>query len=394
MNVAYKSFSSVILSALYSVVSVTVFVALLAIACLIPPLIALLLYFIFSLFVPGLAYVFIIGAAYACILTISSLWRSIYYATSVPQQEYNTEDLNLIKVTKRVAQDIGVAPFYSVSINSELDVYTFYIGQRRCLNLSVIVLAYLTEDEVKAVVSHECAHHHHHAMLLHRTHYRTTIFFESFADAVTNVFMHWNKVTDTRRGAFGAIRSGLLTNGILILLPLLGCVYVYRYFLSSTGVLLKDSEYEYYCDDVAAKYVGGNILASALQKIVDLHIAHYRVLKMKDYFTDSENLHNKSNERLYLEILDREFKYIRYFNPPDRVEAGKQKTDTHPPLASRLKRAQVISTKVDLSKPLSSRLQALVEMEYLPKSSFVEFIEKEIAHRNILKETQAVQSDR
>lgn len=264
-----------------------------------------------------------------------------------------------------VAADVGVSEFQAVYLNAELDISTFCIGRGRYLNLSVIALKYLTEAELRAVIAHECAHHHNKAMLLNRTYNRANILFSSFANSLISAVSTFNKVFNGN-----ILLSQTLGAGAFALLPLIPCLYLYRYFLTFTGFLVKDAEYEFYCDSVAAKYIGGNIFASALQKLVDLHVSNGRFLRRKS-IKDDEHSNYSTAEQVYLKGLDREFINVRSFNTKDRVEAINSKTDTHPPPASRIKRAQLIGCKLDFSEPLLSEIEIYSLLKALPDPPFL-----------------------
>jgi Zn-dependent protease with chaperone function len=359
---------NIVLSILYALTSIFIFFVLQIIACALPLISGLLSFYLFwQAFSrpPGSLYLIAIGGAIGSFMTFTNLLKSIKGAVSTPENTNILEDSKVISLIQNVSNDVGISPFQAVYLNSELDISTFYIGRGRYLNLSAIALNYLTEQEMRAVIAHECAHHHNNAMLLNRTHYRAVILFESFANTLAGTFSTFEKLAKKN-----VLLSQLFGSGMLTLLPLIPCLYMYRFFLLLMATLTRDAEYEYYCDSVAAKYVGGNILASALQKLFDLHLAHYRFLKRKGIIVDG-NLEFGSVEQLYLEGLNREFLHIRYFNPADRTEAASRKTDTHPPVALRLKRSQAFSSKLDSSEPLWSEAEVNFWLHKLPEPSFL-----------------------
>ena len=368
INILRIRYFNIVLSILYALTSAFVFFILNIIACALPLTSGLLSFYLFRQAFsspPGSLYLIVIGGAIGSLMTFANLLKSTKGAVSVPEYTNILEDSRVISLVQNVSTDVGISPFQAVYFNSELEISTFYIGRGRYINLSAIALNYLTEEEVRAVIAHECAHHHNNAMLLNRTHYRAVIFFESFANTLAVTFSTFEKLA--KKNYF---LSQLFGSGMLTLLPLMPCLYMYRFFLLLMATLTRDAEYEYYCDSVAAKYVGGNILASALQKLFDLNLAHYRILKRKSIRVDG-NLEFRSVEQLYLEGLNREFLDIRYCNPADRTEAASRKTDTHPPMILRLKRSQAFSPKIDSSEPLWSEAEMNFWMQKLPEPSFL-----------------------
>ena len=379
MNLLYMRNLRIVLSILYASISLFVFFILQIIACAFPLFSGLLIFLFlkaFSLRPIGALYLIAIGGVIGSFMTFTNLLKSIKGAVSTPEYTNILEDSKVNSLIQNVSNDVGICPFQAIYLNSEFDISTFYIGRGRYLNLSAIALIYLTEEELRAIIAHECAHHHNNAMLLNRTHYRAVILFESFANTLAGSISTLGKLAKKDI----IILSSLFNWGMLFLLPLIPCRYMYRLFLLLMAILTRDAEYEYYCDSVAAKYVGGNILASALQKLFDLHLAHYRFLKIKGVKVDSD-IKFSSVEQLYLEGLNREFLHIRYFNPADRTEAASRKTDSHPPLVLRLKKSQAFSTKVDSSEPLWSEAEVNIWLQKLPETSFLE-IEKKSKNRS------------
>ncbi|WP_254173127.1 M48 family metallopeptidase [Planktothrix pseudagardhii] len=323
-------------------------------------------------------YFYLVGSFLTSITMFINLLRCLKDAVRIPKQDNIADNIKILSLVEQVADDVGISRFEAVYLNSELDISTFYIGRGRYLNLSVIALTYLTEDELKAVIAHECGHHHHNAMLINRSYYRSFLFFESFVKALTETIS-----TIQRRAKEISFFMFFYCYSPIALYGILPSLYIYDLFLFFMGILIRNSEYEYYCDLVAAKYSGGNILASALQKVFDLHIAYNTISKrsINKEYKIIPNLNLNNIEKLYLENMNREFLNVRYLNPKERTEAAGRKTDTHPPLLSRIKKAQSISFKIDLSEPLFSESEAILWLKKLPGASFIEHFKQEIKQK-------------
>ena len=367
---------NIVLSFFYSLISLFVFLSLQVVAFSTPFILGL---FIFQkLFVPQEpisqmsfhAYAVLAGGFLGSIMILINILKGLKQAMSTPVYDNAVEDHKIFSLVKSVANDVGVSPFQAVYLNSELDISTFYIGSERFLNLSVVALMYLTEEEVKAVIAHECAHHHNNAMLLNRTHYRAVILSQSFATAVEKTASLFSESLNKN-----VLNYHLMNYAVITLLPVMFCICLYYYFLRFLGTLIKDSEYEYYCDSIAAKYAGGNILASALQKVFDLHIASHRFSQR--LFENDEKVNCASIEHMYIEGLNQEFLYIRNSNIEIRTKAAQKKTSTHPPLVSRLERAQAISSKIDSSQPLLSQVEVEFWLKKLSGDSVLDALRQE-----------------
>jgi Zn-dependent protease with chaperone function len=380
----YLNFS---LSTLYTLISILLFIVLQIVAFATPCLSGLLiLFFIKQLYLligstsgsyPSI-YAIVFGGFIASFMTFFNFLKGIKYAISTPEEDNIAEDPRILSLINNVSRDVGISSFHAVYLSSELDISTFYIGRRRYLNLSAVSLKYLTEEELKAVIAHECAHHHNNAMLLNRTHNRSVIMFESFVNSLLGTHSTFEKNSQKN-----ILIAYIFNMGAWTLLSFIPFIYLYRYFLALMGFLIRNAEYEYYCDSVAAKYIGGNILASALQKILDLHLAYNEAIKLID--KDNQIVSSSSVEKIYLEGLSQKFHYIRYFNPKYRAESANISTDTHPPLRLRISRAQSISCKVDRSQPLLSETEVTLLLSRLPDSSLTEKIKRVIQDKQRLK---------
>ena len=345
MRLRYNKYFNLLLSWLYTLTSITIFIILQIFACIGPSILGFLIFSISKKYDPSSIQpnLYVVGGFSTSIIMFINLLRCLKDAVRIPKQDNIADDIKILSLVEKVADDVGVSRFEAVYLNSGLDISTFYIGRGRYLNLSVIALTYLTEEELKAVIAHECGHHHHNAMLINRSYYRSFLFFESFVKALTETIS-----TIQRRAKEISFLMFFYVYSPIALYGILPSLYIYDLFLSFMRILIRNSEYEYYCDWVAAKYSGGNILASALHKVFDLHIAYNIISKgyINNEYKIIPNLNLNNIEKLYVENMNREFLNVRCLNPKERSEAAAKKTDTHPSLLSRIEKAQPLVLKL------------------------------------------------
>ena len=198
---------------------------------------------------------------------------------------------------------------------------------------------FITRKELQTVIAHECAHHHHGAMLPNRVHYRTTILFQGFLDAFQHVE---SSILTKQRQETGGWAIIYMTSDFVYRVNII-FIYIFSLYLELMAFLVRDSDYEFYCDYVAMNLYGGNILASSLEKLLDLNIAHNEILERK----------NEGELLDYLGKFDRFFHELQETNPPIRTKCASIKTGTHPSLKARIERALNEAIPVeDLSFPV------------------------------------------
>ena len=144
------------------------------------------------------------------------------------------------------------------------------------------------------------------------------------------------------------------------------------------SIILNNPKYEYYCDSVAAQYVGGNILASALQKVLDLQLANELILKDIQARNDDFTFELKNSS--YLPNLDAMIKSLLDLNLKYRVNCFNQRTTSHPSPKSRIERVRKFNIVLDESKPILSNLEVEERIDDLSDSDYLT-IAKEIVRQ-------------
>jgi Zn-dependent protease with chaperone function len=177
-------------------------------------------------------------------LTLVNLICVVWISLRDPNPGRKIDHPELEAAAHKVADDVGVSRFRSLYTTAEINCATWYSGRGRFLLLSGIALKYLTRGELAAVIAHECGHHHHGAMLMNRVHNRNCMMYYAYCVAIGRVIRKFQR----QSASSGAWQFGALTLWVLVVY-----VKLYQIFLSFVGNLLKDANYEYYCDEVAAK---------------------------------------------------------------------------------------------------------------------------------------------
>jgi sulfatase modifying factor 1 len=173
-----------------------------------------------------------------------------------------------------VCKRVDGSHFAGIILSQEINIGTYYTVGGKYLIIGEIPLQYLSDDEFRAVLAHECAHHHYGAMLPNRIHNRNVLFFHSLWRALSFAQEKIGKY------ASGKKKSWFMSNNIVtiaaswVVLPssylALG---IYGLFVHVAGFLLRHQTYEFYCDSIAAIHFGPKSLASALVKLRDLTLA-------------------------------------------------------------------------------------------------------------------------
>jgi Zn-dependent protease with chaperone function len=347
----------------YGLVSALIFIVLQFLS-LLSPVVSGILVFYFGFQLTGgknpptpLTLILIAGGIGSLLVGINML-RALKLALSTPEEGNALQDPKVLSLIQGIASDVGVSPFSAVYLNSGIDISTFYTARGRYLNLSVLALGYLTSNELKALIAHECAHHHDNAMLFHRIHYRATLMFYSYSQAISAVFSTYERVSKNK------FLSNMANLGGIPLITLVPYIHLYSLFLSLMANFIGDSDYEYYCDEVSINYVGANIFTAALQKVLDLYIADQTIANKTRGNSSTEQIGfsrtlmpSSTLGPAYLQMLEQEYNHIRRSNPPLRHDAAKVKTNSHPPIASRLRRAQGHLNRPDYSTTMLSNVE-------------------------------------
>jgi len=243
----------------------------------------------------------------------------------------------LLQLIGDVTANVEISDFKGVHITADAGMSTMYVSSGRHLLVGVLSLKYLTENELKAVIAHECAHHYHGAMLLNRVHHRNWMFYVALCTACQEVTSNTNRFIKSA-GTWRTLADATATFAGLSMLLLL---QTYRIYIDIMGVLVRNADYEFYCDAIAIDYIGGNIVASALRKIYDLHLA----VSMQPEAPSDDN---------YLRMLHERYLRIRMSKARFELKSYAMASRTHPPLKVRIERALAKGRVIDLSQPLFS----------------------------------------
>lgn len=226
-----------------------------------------------------------------------------------------------------VAQQLRVAPFKECFVDDGVGVYTYLSGRGKFVVLGCHVLRHLDVQELRAILAHEYAHHLHGAMLVNRVHYWVSGWFDAFRAGLIRASTTTTSMS-AKRGAFEWVWN-FATLAMVIDLLYLGIFAVY---LRLAGRTFRHTEYEFYCDDVAIQLTGGTVLGAALDKITDLQFAYEAALVAR--------VPGKSNQPAALcDEIDEYFEFIRASRDPRREQIRAVWSDTHPPVALRIERA-------------------------------------------------------
>jgi len=314
-----------------------------------------------------------------------SILTAIYVALAArlafanPPHSHKITDRRLLGLISDVSRVVGVSPFEAVYLQRParrlgtrgirggtpdflapcrgivylrpgMAVATAYVGGARILVLNAIVIKYLTANELRAIVAHECAHHHHNAMMLNRVYNRLSIMLVSFSDALDRAVGAYGSWTDMlERVPLLRYLVPLRETGWLGISSVRTCFRVYMHLFLWTRWLLDNASYELYCDDVAIALCWGSVMASALQKVTDLSVASAR----------ADATWEKNREAPYLDILDNEYKRLRAEESPRNGSAVTKPSRSHPPLSLRLLRAKAARTsEPDCSEPVLDKAEA------------------------------------
>jgi Zn-dependent protease with chaperone function len=300
----------------------------------------------------------IAGALVTCLVSIKSLQALFYVGFGRLAPGYQLLPANgkaqarLLRIVDSVCATTNVSRFRKIFLTNSANIATLYTAGGRYLVLGVSCLKYLTAQELRALIAHECGHHHNGAMLLSRVHYRTVMLFKAIESVWAIAYKSARKIAKDEdfltksMSPIDVLRNNLggMVNAMAI--PLLIGLLVYRVFLQLVGVMIEDPEYEFYCDSVACHFFGGRTFCSALQKMVDLDLAERIAARIQ-----------KVRERVYGDLVDEEYEKIRQIEPEIRRQTSAQKVGTHPPLYARFGRAERFLDRPDSSLPILSQAE-------------------------------------
>jgi Zn-dependent protease with chaperone function len=169
---------------LYGLLNLALFFVLLVVACIAPTFLAFQIVAIVDVFsnghVPTGVNLLALGGPIGSITTTLFLLRSMGTAFVTPKEDSETREPKILSLVDTVCAKVKVQSFRAVLLSKDLETATFYTARGRYLILSLIVMRYLTRDELAAIVAHECAHHQNNAMFPNRVHYRSLLMFAAY----------------------------------------------------------------------------------------------------------------------------------------------------------------------------------------------------------------------
>lgn len=189
-------------------------------------------------------------------------------------------------IVNSVSDKVNVSKFVEIYLVNENEISTYYTAKGRFLVLSIFALRFLTIEELKSIIAHECAHHHNSAMLLNRIHYRFKMLYSGFFSVYSSLLIN-NEKRQKRWGHLPIIGAGVL---VISLTNLFNMIFVlpYSLFIKLIDIFIRKSnlEYEYYCDFIAYSNYGTNVFNKALNKVIDISIAHQYMNNIKGDMND------------------------------------------------------------------------------------------------------------
>lgn len=312
------------LAVVYIIISLSAFVAILIVSMVTPAVIAYLCASYVSgehLFSSRFGIYFSVAGLLASALPLIALTRTLrlgFGAEIIGHIGELTGSPQILTLVDEVVIDLGDKRFSGVYLSDDINISTFAAAGGRYLIIGRLPLQYLSTMEIKAVLAHECAHHHHGAMLLNRIQYRNVLLVATLRMASVLSMKYFNK------GIFSIIPDAFMNWAILMWLPSLLGILVYGVFIKLLGVLAMNSEYEYYCDSIAAKHFSAKTLALALLKLRDLAL------------TDA--LIKQGHVQGGAAQFDATFQQVRVGHLSSREKLSHMRSGTHPAIVERLSR--------------------------------------------------------
>ena len=220
-------------------------------------------------------------------------------------------DRRVSKLVEKVCEKVGTRPFRGIYLSKKNIAETVYNMKGRYLGIGMLPLRYLTVHEIKAVIAHECAHYFHGSMVLYRAYYLSNCLWNGFYNSY---IFSAKKVVEKPNFVFNSIHGMALICSLGIFLSFA----LYQLYMNLMGKIIRDKEYEYYCDTVSANKYGGNVVSSALVKYTKLQIAEeillYRGVDF-DSFTFLNEFDNVYNQRTAMKHLNSSFNKDTRFHP-------------------------------------------------------------------------------
>ncbi|HJZ55436.1 MAG TPA: M48 family metalloprotease [Gemmataceae bacterium] len=198
---------NIIITAIYLIVSLLLFVAVLVIGIGLPPAFGYSVHFLIGLTPLGTGgwvvgeILLVLGGFYVSARMVVNIARSLRIAFSTPRVGLEVANPSILQLVADISRSLCVRPFQSVVFSEGLEVGTLYNSSGRVLLLSPTAIKYLTTSELKAIIAHECGHHDRGAMLIVRVHTRVERHYECFVAALRDTYWAAARVRDRYLGA-------------------------------------------------------------------------------------------------------------------------------------------------------------------------------------------------
>lgn len=251
------------------------------------------------------------------------------------EKEWHPKSFKRIKeLAGDVCNQIGVTNFHEIIITKSVDAATSIRSNKKRLYLGIILAKYLTIDELKAIIAHECGHHIDKRMIINKIDNKLVSVLDHLEfmrhSLDISKYLGPNFISDFWLfNIFSFIRNIGLKIHIFLFDIFFWLIRAYSIFIN---FIINHKEYEFFCDKVAIQNYGGNIFSSALVKVHELNVNWYslqsdkqlkRGLEPKEFIKMfNDNLHRiKENEQ---DTLEKQKSYYSYSHPSinSRIEAA------------------------------------------------------------------------
>lgn len=213
------------------------------------------------------ATLFTFAALITTLLVFLSTFRVLFFALGFSKPSGKTNNSKILNLFNEVSTELNVRPFKIVYLSPNISIGTYSTLFGRYLVFSLLSLKFLSVKEIKAVIAHEFAHHSHASMLFYRVYYRTHMFNKAINSSLEFVSGGLELLPNTNTFNYLSKASSItiLVNRLF--------AWLFGIYLKLIGILIQNKNNEYSCDLVAANYAGGNVLASAIEKLTKLKIS-------------------------------------------------------------------------------------------------------------------------
>ena len=343
---------NLLLSFAYIIASTTVFILLFTLGLISPILItcgsiAIMAHSNGNLGIGGLFFSIIaITGIFIFFITLVGIIRGAVVWLSGIHNGKKCKDKLLNDIVTEVCDEVGIQKFRKVYLTADCNAETYFSITGKNIILGQLVLKYLTENELKSIIAHECAHYHHGSMSLSRIHYITNKLYRNMGEAFVYVFdRSVNEKKFTLIGRFFNIPTSINIAFDLSKIVMVVCMVIFDKYISFIDTLLNDKEYEHYCDLIAASCYGGNVFESALLKLNCLMLAKHEYDQKRARFIENDALMLSNFHFFYMNFLKNNKNLI---SQSMVMESG-----THPTINSRIEKIKRVAKKTDTSRPIS-----------------------------------------